>query len=271
MSSNGQRNESFQVTSYPRVLSLLERIEPGRLLLATDYDGTLSEIVPNPAAVRTVPLAYAALERLNRRLLRVAIISGRATDHLDELLPIEGLIRLGDYGLGHPDDAERAALDAFNRAAAAELGALPWATLEVKPGSTTIHFRERPEAGDELLSICAPIAEKHELEAELGRMVVEVRPPRAGKGKALQRLVEQLQPDGVIFAGDDEGDRPAFEYTSTLERPHLAIGVRSGEVAQDLFEACDLVLEGPIEFSRFLDELAAWADRPGPERPGSGA
>jgi trehalose 6-phosphate phosphatase len=162
-------------------------------------------------------------------------------------------------------------LRAFNEEVRDIVGPQAGLEIETKPGSTSLHFRARPELADEAWAHVEPVAARHRLEARRGRMVVEVRPPRAGKGKALARLVAELQPDAVIFAGDDEGDREAFAYLKPLELPRLAIGVASREASSDLFADCDQVLEGPRAFSRWLTALADWADRQGRARPATGA
>src|SRR4051812_40242057 len=50
--------------------SSISRVEPADLLLVTDFDGTLSEIGPNPAQSEALPEALPALRRL------VALLKG---------------------------------------------------------------------------------------------------------------------------------------------------------------------------------------------------
>ena len=249
----------------------LQKTTPEGLLLASDFDGTLSKIVPEPGAAETVPGVIHALTELSQRLLAIAIVSGRSTADLERLVPVPGLRRLGDYGLMRPTEREADALAAFNQDVRAHVESKTGLAVEAKPGSTSVHFRDAPEAGDRLFDTISETARRHGLEASLGRMVVEVRPHRAGKGRAVERLMTELSPSAMLFAGDDEGDREVFELLSASTLPHLAIGIRSPEARGDLFEHCDLVLEGPEEFSRCLRTLAAWAARPGPARPGSDA
>src|SRR5438874_2447000 len=79
----------------------------------------------------------------------------------------------------------------------------------------------------------------------LGRKVIEVHAPKAGKGSALAALIPNEDPGGVICFGDDENDRPMFEYVSTLDVPHWSVGVWSPEAPSRLFDHCDLVVPGP--------------------------
>jgi trehalose-6-phosphatase len=62
-----------------------------------------------------------------------------------------------------------------------------------------------------------------------------------------------------VCLGDDENDRPMFDYLQRISRPHLTVGVASAEARADLFDGCDLVASGPDEVSRFLTMLAEWA------------
>ena len=74
---------------------------PATALIASDFDGTLSPIVPDPADARAYPGAADALSRLAVLAGTVAIITGRpAADvvALGGLASVPGLIVLGHYG-----------------------------------------------------------------------------------------------------------------------------------------------------------------------------
>ena len=235
-------------------------VSPDALLLASDFDGTLAEIVPRPASASALPENINALERLVTRVLRVVVISGRPTAALRDLVPVAGVLLLGDYGLGEPDTDERLALARFN----AEVGRLvsQWSGVRVepKPGSTSVHYRAEPSAGEEVMRAVAQVAERYGLRARVGRMVVEVTPTRARKEIALGRLIEELGPRAVVYSGDDTGDRGCFEILVGLALPHLAIGVASPEADRELFAACDLVVDGPRELAPILSRIADWAE-----------
>jgi trehalose 6-phosphate phosphatase len=262
---NERKETKVTVPPSPEALLVrsLQNVPPRRLLVASDFDGTLSEIVPESGAARPLPEALDALHSLLSAVGAVAIVSGRSGRDLQRLLPLDGLIHLGDYGLEEPTAEELDALHRFNEAASALVRARHGVQLETKPGSSSVHFRERPEAGDELFDLLRPVAEQAGLAASKGRMVVEVRPQRADKANALRRLIGELDPGGVVYAGDDEGDRMVFELLQTLRLPHVAIGVRSPETRPDLFDACDAVVDGPREAARVFSRLARWADERG--------
>ncbi len=239
----------------------LAAVPPKRLLVVTDFDGTISEIVDDPGQAHLLPDAVDAIRRLVSLMLRVAVISGRSDQFLRSQIPFEGVMLLGNYGQAGLAEQDRLRLDRFNEKARDQIRAQAGVWLEVKPASSSIHFRSRPHGGPSLERLLTPLAERLGLAVRLGRMVLEVMPKQADKGHALKRLVAQLRPEGVTFAGDDTGDRAAFEVTSALTMPHLAIGVASPEVDASTFAACDLVVDGPQAGAAFLSRLADWAEQ----------
>lgn len=243
---------------------------PGKgMLIASDFDGTLAPIVARPDAARALPMSMDGLERLSGAGARVAVISGRSREALETLVPLRGAILLGDYGLERATARERLALDRFEAAAGKVVDRHPGAVLEPKPGSASVHFRHNPQAGPELVAELAPLAAELGLRASTGRMVLEVRPSRADKGAALVRLVRRFKPNAVLFAGDDEGDRTAFEVVAGLPGAHLTVGVASAETAPDVFAACDALVPNPQAFARLLSRVAdLTAGRAGPAAGG---
>ena len=57
--------------------SRLARVPPGELILVTDFDGTLAEIVQDPAAAGARPEALDALQELVPLLADVIVLSSR--------------------------------------------------------------------------------------------------------------------------------------------------------------------------------------------------
>jgi trehalose 6-phosphate phosphatase len=238
-----------------RIKRLLGTVHPSRLLVASDFDGTLAEIVAVPEQARLLPAALDALRQLRDSGAAVAVISGRGQSDLERLVELRGVRLLGDYGqgaLGPPDPA----LARFRPVLQALVGQIPGCRLEVKPGALAVHFRQRPAAGAEVLRALAGPAAEAGLEVRPGRMVVEILPRGWDKSRALEALVAEIGPQGVVFLGDDYGDRGCFEYLAGLELPHLGVGVASVETPPEVFAACDLVLEGPPAAAEFLSELA---------------
>jgi len=250
--------ETDQIT-YAWQKSPVARIQPGEVILVTDFDGTLAEVVQDPAAARARPEALEALEQLVRLLADVIVLSSRTPAQLETLVPMSGVRLIGDSGLAIPRKAQKEALDHFNADVSRLLERIPGAWLEVKPASTAVHFRNTDLSGEQMISLLQPLLDGARLEAALGRKVIEVHAPKAGKGSALAALLPGEDPGGVVCFGDDENDRSMFEYISSLDIPHMCIGVWSPEAPPNLFDRCDLVVPGPAGATAVLQEIVEWA------------
>jgi trehalose 6-phosphate phosphatase len=239
--------------------SPVSSVSPQELLIVSDFDGTLANIVPEPTMATPLPDSLHAMRRLVPVLKKVVILSSRTPRELAELVPLPGALLIGDSGLPPPTPEETQALQQFNAQAAKLLGNIPGAWIEIKPASSAVHFRNATISGQKVLDLLRPLLHQTGLYGGLGRKVIEVHSPHAGKGNALEALMKQLSPGGLVVMGDDENDRSMFRVASKAPCPHLCVGVGSAEVPPDLFDHCDLVLDGPAEASAFLRSLAEWA------------
>ena len=239
--------------------SPVARIQPAEVLLVTDFDGTLADIVQDPSGARACPEALVALQELVSLLADVVVLSSRPLAQLESLVPISGVRLIGDSGLALPRHALREALDRFNADASKILERIPGAWLEVKPASTAIHFRNTDLTGEQMLALLQPLLDGAHLSGALGRKVIEVHAPKAGKGTALAALIPSEDPGAVVCFGDDENDRSMFEYVCNLEIPHWCVGVWSPEAPQGLFDRCDVVVQGPAGATAVLEEIVEWA------------
>lgn len=240
--------------------SPVAEVPPSEVVLVTDFDGTLADIVPDPAMTVARPEALQALSRLVRVLADVIVLSSRTNSQLEPLLPISGLRLIGDSGLAIPRHAHKEALDRLNLDVAVLLDGIPGAWLEVKPASSAIHFRKTDLSGEKMLALLQRLLAGRPLAAYLGRKVIEVHAPKAGKGSALAALLPGEDPGGVVCFGDDENDRSMFEYVSSLDIPHVCVGVNSPEAPAHLFDRCDIVVSGPEEAAALLNEIVEWAE-----------
>lgn len=239
--------------------SPVARVDPSEVILVTDFDGTLAEIVQDPAAAAARPDSLEAIQQLAGLLADVVVLSSRTPAQLEKLVPVSGVRLVGDSGLVPPRHAQKEALDRFNAQAAWLLEQVPGAWLEVKPASTAVHFRNTEKSGPEMLAMLEPLLAGTRLAAGLGRRVVEVHAPKGGKGSALAGLIPSEDPGGVIAFGDDENDRSMFEYVSGLDIPHMSVGVWSPEAPGDLFERTDAIVPGPEGAAQMLNEIVEWA------------
>ncbi|TMB98740.1 MAG: trehalose-phosphatase [Chloroflexi bacterium] len=236
--------------------SAVSAVPPNELMLVTDFDGTLAEIGPDPARSAAVPEALDALRRLSHLLKLVVVLSSRTSTELERLVPVSGVRLIGDSGLAPPTPDEKRGLERFNTEAAKILSSVPGAWLEIKPASTTVHLRNAQISGEEAMARLRPLVKDAGLYGAQGRKVIEVHTQFAGKGTALTKLLDEVEPGGVIGMGDDENDRAAFEVLSGSDIPHMCIGISSPEVAPDLFDRCDVVLASPHQATAFLQMLA---------------
>jgi trehalose 6-phosphate phosphatase len=247
--------------------------DPGRALIALDFDGTLSPVVADPTQARAYPGAVDALGRLAGRVGTLAIITGRGAAAVVEyggLAAVPGLIVLGHYGWERWVDGEVTAPPSPPGVASVrrrlpglliDAGAPEGTWIEDKGHAIAVHTRRTadPEAALRLLRpSLEALAEEEELLAQPGRMVIELRPRGVDKGGALDILVNERLPPAVLVGGDDVGDIPAFQAVAALRRrgvPGVAVCSGSAEVTE-LAGLSDLVLDGPPCVVAFLDWLA---------------
>lgn len=240
--------------------SAVAGVPPSELVLVTDFDGTLANVVPDPALAVARPESLDAIRRLVEVLADVIVLSSRTPSELEALVPVSGVRLIGDSGLALPRHAQKQALDQFNHDVSKLLERIPGAWLEAKPASSAVHFRKADITGEEMVTLLKPLLDGGRLAAALGRKVIEVHAPKAGKGSALGALLPAVDPAGVVCLGDDENDRTMFEYIRSVDYPHLSVGVDSPEAPKDLFQLCDVVVSGPEEAAVFLQEIVRWAD-----------
>lgn len=241
----------------------LER--PGDAAVLVDFDGTLSPIVTDPASARPLEGAVEVLAALAARLGLVAVVSGRPTRFLQDVLPPD-VVLCGLYGLevvrggrrtDHPDAAAwRPVVEEVARRAAAEGPADM--VVEPKGLSLTLHYRAHPELAGAVARWAEREADRSGLEARPAKMSVELHPPiAADKGTAVESLVDGL--GALCYVGDDRGDLPAFDALDRLGARGvdvLRVAVAGPEAPAELLGRADLVLDGPPAVLAFLRRLA---------------
>ena len=270
----------------------------GRLLIVTDFDGTLAQIDPDPMGSRIEPLGRSALRRLSHLearqpdRLRVVVLSGRAALDVATRVRVGGIGYLGNHGLeggtlprgvraerlevsGDPELASFAdPARALGRAVAAALGQPDWLFVEDKGPSVAFHYRAAPDpdaAQRQIVQALARRSAEHGhagLERFDGRRIIEFRPAGAGgKGAAVARLLERERPAAVIVLGDDRSDAEAFRAMAAARAAGslaagLAIAIHgAAETPREVVEGADLLLETPHQAARVLAMLASTLER----------
>jgi trehalose 6-phosphate phosphatase len=247
--------------------------DPGRALIALDFDGTLAPIVSEPSAARPHPDVLPALRRLATGVGTLAIITGRPAQvavKLGGFAGIPGLIVIGQHGFERwqggqlsspPSPPEVAMARARLPAVLAAAGAPEGTRVEDKGPALVVHVRNTADPQAALARLTGPLTEfatETGLDSKPGRMVIELRPPGINKGTALTELIAERDPAAILFAGDDIGDLPAFEAVRVARedgREGVTVCSASDEVTA-LAEHADLVLDGPKEVAALLAALA---------------
>jgi trehalose 6-phosphate phosphatase len=232
---------------------LLARLaeRPAETGVLVDVDGTLAPIVAQPEDAVVPDETRGLVEQLTARYALVAVISGRPSDDLAELVGIEGVVYVGEHGLElDPRAGEWApAIEEF-------ADSVEW-PAERKRLSLSFHFRtakDEQAAVTELRGV-ADRAVAAGLRPRWGRKVLEVRPPvDADKGTAVRALLDERQLLRAMYAGDDSTDLDAFRGLHGLDLA-VRVAVVSDEGPNELGEAADIVVGGPDALAGLLRGL----------------
>jgi trehalose 6-phosphate phosphatase len=209
-----------------------------RLLVALDFDGTLSPIVRVPSDARPLPEAAAAVEALAARNgTTVVLVSGRGRADLAAVSGIGPPVRLiGSHGFETDDggvaldDTERARLAELNEELVTIVGDTDGVRLEGKPGGTAVHVRAAaPDDRDRVLSaVRSGPGARSDVTVTPGKQVLDLAVREVTKGTAVEDLRERLGVDAVFFAGDDVTDETVF---ARLRPGDVGVKVGDGETA----------------------------------------
>lgn len=218
-----------------------------RVVLATDFDGTLAPFVDNPMEAAPIEGAMDVLrEAATLEGVTVALVSGRDVDTLGLLsgtTPQDGIDLIGSHGgQSSRDDLAGGAL--LDEAGTARLAALdeamvdlltrhPEARIERKPAAVAMHTRGLPaDVAAAALRDAAALGDRPGVHALAGKSVVELSVLEANKGLALQALKSLVDADAVIYLGDDVTDEHAFTRLNAAEGD-ITIKVGDGDTAAE--------------------------------------
>lgn len=213
-----------------------------RLLVALDFDGTLSPLVDEPMEARMLPAARTAVEALvSAPETVVAFVSGRSLVDLRVIAEHDDTSRVllaGSHGAeywtpgegrtSHEEDAAAVALrDALRTRAEQATADLEGVWIEPKTFGLGVHTRKssREAAGeanrivDELVTAEAP-----QWRRRTGHNIVEYAFRHEGKDAAIAELRERTGATAVLFAGDDVTDEDALASLGDAD-----LGVRVGD------------------------------------------
>ncbi len=188
-----------------------------RLLVTSDFDGTLSPIVDNPGDARPLPAAAAALEALAALPdTTAALISGRALAVLRELSGASAAVQaIGSHGAefdtGFAHEIDTALLDEIVETLHSIAAGRPGVAVETKPASVALHVRNASAAdGEAALTLAREAARSWDAHLTAGKAVLEFAVIVTDKGEAVDVLRDRSAATAVVFLGDDVTDEKAF-------------------------------------------------------------
>lgn len=219
------------------------------LLIALDFDGTASPLVPDPMSARALPEITDAVARLAALPdTFVAYVSGRSLVHLREIAEHADdspLLLAGSHGAqywfpgeGEADADEQEQERELRESLFDELEPLltdyPGVELERKTFGVGIHGRpaephvERAAfaAVDEVMARRAARWRRR-----TGDRILEFSSRAEGKDAAITALRARTGATGIVFAGDDVTDEDAMRV---LAAGDLGVRVGAGETAATL-------------------------------------
>lgn len=236
-----------------------------RLVVALDFDGTASPLVPDPMAARALPEVAAQVARLAAMPdTTVAYVSGRSmhdlreiTEHTDD----SPIALAGSHGAQYwfpgtgeadatgPDTAEGDREELW-AAARPIIDRHEGAEFEPKTFGMGVHTRTATgEVEKEVFAeIDALVAERFpHWRRRAGHRVLEFSSRTEGKDAAMAALRERFDATGILFAGDDVTDEDAMRV---LTDGDLGVHVGPGD------SAAVLRVGNPQEMAQLLEALA---------------
>jgi trehalose 6-phosphate phosphatase len=229
------------------------------LLVALDFDGTLSPLADDPMAARMLPAARDAVTAVVAAPdTVVALVSGRSLVDLRVIAEHDDASRVllaGSHGAEfwspdeglrtHGEDESDVALrDAMRAHAEAATAHLEGVWIEPKTFGFGVHTRRATaEAAAEANRLADEIvaAEAPHWRRRTGHNIVEFAFRHEGKDSAIAELRERLGATAVLFAGDDVTDEDALASLGAQD-----LGVRVGD--------------GPTAAAVRVPDIAALAD-----------
>ncbi len=207
------------------------------LLVASDFDGTIAPLVPNPGAAEADRESLVALKALSQMpQTHVAIISGRAlSDLASRTAEADDIHLVGSHGsefeagFAVPLSAEaEALLDRLRAELHAIAARTPGSLVEDKPASLAFHYRNAEEIAAQAAveAVVNGPGQWPGTHIRRGKKVIELSVIETDKGVALRRIRQRVGASAVLFVGDDVTDEDAF---ASLQGPDVGVKVGEGD------------------------------------------
>jgi trehalose 6-phosphate phosphatase len=266
------------------LFSVLSRVmeqvhEAKRILLMSDYDGTLTPIVERPELARMPEETHRLLQRLALQSnFTVGIISGRSLGDLKEKVNLSRIIYAGNHGfeiegpgfsfVNPIADEIKPILRIIRQILNMTVGTIRGVLVEDKGLTLSVHYRqvrdeEITEVRNKVEGAVKGLLSRGIIRVTPGKKVYEVRPAVPwDKGKAIRLLMKRYGKGGrhsgllPIYLGDDFTDEDGFRV---IEKYGNGITVRVGENSGD--STAKYYLCSPQEVQQFLTILLETAQR----------
>ncbi|WP_448956166.1 trehalose-phosphatase [Labrys neptuniae] len=210
--------------------------EPDKWALFLDIDGTLIDLAETPLSIEVPGRLPADLAALSQRLGgALALVTGRDIALADSLFAPSRFPIAGLHGAERRQASGAletlivpASFEQLKREIATE--AEPWAgvLVEDKGAALALHYRLAPDRKGDVEALMQRAAEavRPDWTLQQGKMVVELRPARASKGRALTSFLEEAPFRGrlPLAIGDDLTDEAMFESANGLGGQSIRIG-----------------------------------------------
>ncbi len=236
------------------------------LLVALDFDGTASELVPDPMSARAIPAVKKAVTDIAMLPhTTVAFISGRSLVHLREIAEHDDdspIVLAASHGAQYwypgqgeadaePGDADRMLRDALLAELAPLLSEYPGVELESKTFGIGIHGRPaRPDVERKAFTAVDEVFARRarHWRRRTGDRILEYSSRDEGKDTAIAVLRAHTGATGILFAGDDVTDEDALRV---LTDDDLGVRVGPGETA------ATLRVRSPQQIAELLEVIAS--------------
>lgn len=243
-----------------------------KIILLTDFDGTLTPIQEHPdLVILSEEMRQTLLRFSQNRTFFLGIITGRSLRQIKKLINIPKILYAANHGIElegpgvrfSSPEAKKARYNLWHvyMQLFKALRHIEGVYLEDKGYAVSLHYRlvkkirDREFVTKTLDSIIKPYLEKNILSLSTGKMVYEIRPPVTwNKATTIQWLLTNYFPlefsgDALlVYLGDDQADIEVFTAFSG-KRLMVFVGTPTDTSAADYY------VNSPEEVKSFLELL----------------
>ena len=205
-----------------------------RLLIASDFDGTLAEMAEDPELATPLARSKTALQDLaDLEHTTVAVISGRRRADLLRRFDHPGFVLIGEHGADHGNTTgpETPVLAQARALIDAAVSATPGARVEHKARAVGFHYRSVTDPDETVERLRMEARKIKGLKLVEAKKILELTDSSVDKGVAFVELRRSLGVDRALFMGDDVTDETVF---AALQQGDLGVHVGEGPTLANL-------------------------------------